>query len=195
MSEALGSSEWARHLVIPLTRLDYVILPLAISLIAVLVWLVQRQSPRQASPGWLVLIPTALGLALWFATAPNPRFGSFLFWILAATTVGATFDEVGRNASRPQILALALGLLGIALWPLAAPARAPMWDTPPSRPSLLIGPGPDHGFRPMMTQKVGTFVTESGLTLNYPLDQTLRCWDAPLPCTPLSSPEPPIARE
>ncbi len=180
--------EWARHLVVPLTRLDYVILPMVISLIAGLVWLVKRRSPGQPSPGWLLLIPTVAGLALWFATAPNPRFGSFLFWILAATAVAAAFDQLGRDPSRAQVVALILAGLGIAFWPLAAPARAPMWDTPPSRPSLLIGPGPDHGFRPMMTQKVGTFVTQSGLTLNYPLDQTLRCWDAPLPCTPYRVP-------
>jgi hypothetical protein len=138
--------------------------------------------------GWLLLVPTLAGMAWWFVTAPVPRFGFFLFWILAATAVAQTLRNsadhfVGRRAIVPGMVTLAIGLMPFA-GRIAAKAAGP--DGISARSILrafVVVPASAQWFSPSPRGELTTFTTGSGLTLYVPA-QDQRCWDAPLPCTP-----------
>lgn len=120
-----------------------------------------------------------LGATLWFALAPDPRFGWSFYPLL---TLGLTARVLGGAASRlpraATALALALGIAALCLWPHAGreplAALAPHVVTPP--------PYPQRPLRTVAVRKLVLLAPERG-------DQ---CWDAALPCTPY--PEPTIRR-
>jgi hypothetical protein len=177
--------QWARHLLNP-NEWDAVLLPSGIAAAAGLVWLSVRRRSR-ASPGWLLIVPAGVGIAFWFLTAPQPRFGRFTFWILAAAAVGAVVDEWGKEPSPSRRAAVLAGALLLALWPLAAPERLRGdEDHPVVWRTLSIAPGTSVWLPPVQAESLGTRTTATGLTLYYPL-RTNKCWDAPLPCTPYPS--------
>ena len=139
----------------------------AIPLLA-LVCVPTLRRPVEHLPVWATL---ALGTALWFALAPDPRFGWAFYPLLAlglaARVLGAAAARLPRAATACA-LALAIGVL--SLWPyagreaLGALAQHAIAPAPyPERPMRTIGRG-----------KRVLFAPERG-------DQ---CWDAPLPCTP-----------
>lgn len=148
----------------------WICVPMGISAAAgaMTAWLVRRPPARL-----LLVLPCVVGIAVWFLTAPDPRFVFILFWILAATLVGAI--RTG-TPFKERVLRHTVAVTTLAL------AVAAIVQRPP-----LIGPGPDHGFHPMPVPDVVEGFTESGLKIYLPAvkDQT---WDAPLPCAPFLTP-------
>jgi hypothetical protein len=150
--------------------------PGLVILVALLVLVARRRRNPEKSDGTLLLLPLVVGLAFWFWSAPNPRFGQFLLWIAAATVVGETFRRSAEQLPRAHLVTGATGAIALVVIALAM-----------SRGSLLIRPGPDVWFHPMMADTTATYQTTSGLLLHYPVSHN-RCWDAPLPCTPYPAP-------
>lgn len=130
---------------------------------------VHRRPPMRL---WLIA-PCLLGIAAWFLIAPDPRFAFVLFWIVAATLVGATtvMRPFRQRVLRHTVAAATFGL-----------AIAAVVQRPP-----FVGPGPDHGFHPMPKPDVEAAFTESGLKVYIPVFED-KCWDAPLPCAPFVTP-------
>lgn len=158
----------------------------------VFVAMVVRRAPRRAiGPMWLVLLPTAVGLLFWLATAPSPRFGFFMFWTIAgaiaATAVGIFLQQAGRRV----MAAIAIVQLSMVAPAIAARAifveRAHKEGFPAIVRTLFVAPGPDEGFHPYPVVTYRSYTTASGLELWAPGVED-RMWNAPLPSTPYPLP-------
>jgi len=167
-------------------------------LLALLAWgYVMRRhlQGRWVSPphaAWLILVPGMMGVLVWLLTAPNPRFGTSTFWIIAAASVAyAASPWIEKAASRGVAWLVVLTIVA-GSWPILRPLLIAL--LPPSASSieaagrvLFAEPGTDHGFGQIAEEPLATFTSESGVTMYYPLDSN-RCWNAPLPCTPYPTP-------
>ena len=107
---------------------------------------------------------------LWFALAPDPRFGWAFYPLLAlglaARVLGGVAARLPRAATA-QALALGIGVL--SLWPYAGR------DALATTASRTIAPAP-YPERPLRTLGRGKLL--------YAPERGDQCWDAPLPCTP-----------
>ena len=133
----------------------------------------QRGAP-QTRPGWWILLPILIALALWFFSFPNPKYANYLMWSLAAlsVTLAAT---VWREITLAWRLAGAMTLTGICLlYIVYLVLRAGTFPLPP---------GPADGFYQRAQPDLRVYKTHSGLELNMPRTGG-QCWSLPLPCTP-----------
>jgi hypothetical protein len=136
-------------------------------------------------------VPAALGIAAWFTSAPEPRYVMPLFWALAAVCAAQAFHlgaatSAGRVKRVTAIACLVLGVSPAIVNPVlvaqGSPIRAVLRHN-------LRRPGTDTWLQPLGgTARLRTFTTASGLTVNVPVRNGGRCWDAPLPCTPNPAP-------
>ena len=135
-----------------------------LALAAVPTW----RRPVAAPLVWATLV---LGTMLWFALAPDPRFGWAFYPLLAlglaARVLGGVAARLPRAATA-QALALGIGVL--SLWPYAGR------DALATTASRAIAPAP-YPERPLRT-------LGRGKRLLYAPERGDQCWDAPLPCTP-----------
>jgi len=135
---------------------------------------------RPGGPGsgelGLLLIPPLAGMVFWFLTAPDPRLVGAAVWIAAGVSLVLLLRR-SAGASLPGKTLVVMGALYLAV------AGGPLF-----RHLTLVGPGPDHGLHPTPAASVVPYVTASGLVLQVPRERGL-CWDSPLPCTPLPSPD------
>ena len=119
---------------------------------------------------WL-LAPIYAAIGVWLVTAPAYRFAGALIWLAGAVPLARL---LACDASRlGRVLAAVFVLLSV-LPPESGPVsivfRAPV---------VLLR----RGTSPLPEVALGTFVTDSGLALNVPVDTELT-WAAPLPATP-----------
>ncbi len=126
---------------------------------------------RSGRPAWrplLILMPPVVGLAAWFATAPDVRFARGPIWIstagILAMGISALFDW---GSVRTRWL-IDFGS-GLALLMCIVPSE-----------NLRPPPPSEHGFPP---PELRQFITRFGTRINYGAPGH-RCWDAPPPCTP-----------
>lgn len=180
--EVLGSWDWLGPWWARTTALPGVYLPLlataagGLGLGASLL----RSRPRvDAGPlrQWLLpFVPLMAGLTFWFFTAPDPRFASWLFWLLAAWTLACTGLLLKGTGRIPLPRLFAWVALGATLAVIVFGA-ASWW-----RPGR-------HGFDSLPVIATREFTTKSGLKILLPAhDQEVRLWDAPLPSAPLPKP-------
>jgi hypothetical protein len=180
---------WVRPWAENLPRLD-VLLPFGLAFVTVCVYRLHRHARAPIRPNrlqWLLLVPVITGMVAWFLLSPNPRFGSFLFWILAATCAAVLFPPSPNNRGTILVACCLVGTLPISVPILAASLGSQLNLLGAARQVLLIPPGRDHGLQPLNPYELRTYVTESGLVLYVPVVQNA-CWDAPLPCTPHPAP-------
>ncbi len=185
---------WLKSMGRPYRR-QRVLLPVAVAAAAAVGLLALRRRGRHlpdfARPGWLLLVPIALGTLFWLATSPHPRFGFFLFWALASLTVAqlVLLPQTPTLPVRRAILAggLVLGALPLLDVPLRQLARGSDLSAVARRALLEWPPGPDWGLHGTPSASLATYTTDSGLVLHVPTDDN-RCWEAPLPCTPHPAP-------
>ena len=181
-----GSGEgWVRPwLLWQITRLpELVLLPAAICALSLSLL---RRARRVL---WL-LAPSVFGAAVWWATAPNPRFAYGLFWSAAAAAMtAACFEDLRRAGSGRRALLLAI-LLGAPLFPPLHRVAAWLWlgDRQRAAQALLLPLGPDHGFHPTPIAALHPEITRSGLTVWVPKPEENLVWDSPLPATPSFKP-------
>ncbi|MFT5695121.1 MAG: hypothetical protein ACI9QQ_001096 [Myxococcota bacterium] len=181
----LGNNEWlAPWLRNRLRNGDSIALfvaPLALLIVAGFAAANRRRRPSATELG--VALPFALGVIVWFAAAPDPRFLGGALWALSASLLSSQFprDELqaAHRFGQRCILALVglvvLTYLGFVIYMGGATGGA------------FIRPGPIQGRYPVKKIATNSFATQHGLTLNVPArgDQ---CWEAELPCTPYPAP-------
>jgi hypothetical protein len=138
--------------------------------------LLRRRAPARELA--LVLIPAA-AVALWFVSAPDPRFIFGPLWILALAPLASLLQKSRPTASLPgQSLAIAVAF-SLAIFALISNLY---W----SRDSAPTALDPEFGYHPIPTVSPKTFVTDSGLELQMRVDSppNERIYDLPLPATP-----------
>ncbi|MEY4489889.1 MAG: hypothetical protein RIQ79_2397, partial [Verrucomicrobiota bacterium] len=116
-------------------------------------------------------LPLLAGVAFWFLSAPDPRFGDWLFWLIMAWSL--TFYIATKQADRrdrydfallAMTLACVLGLMTFG-WGLRTglPSRYAAVPVPPTR----------------------EFMTLSGLKVITPTSEEVRLWNVGLPSAPI----------
>jgi hypothetical protein len=153
--------------------------PLAISLAGLVAGLTHRfrRKPLYECPWLSLLFPSLVGIIFWFAASPDPRFAQFAIWTTAATlgAWGIVSLDLDLHRSRTNLV-LALVVLS-SIWCLISFGWKESLITlrgiqqPPAlpKPALIL----QH--------------TLSGVAVYVPAEG-IRCWDAPLPCTPYFDP-------
>jgi len=189
--------KWAGHALEDPYRIA---LPLALTLLAVVAWLVLRRRAQDDQPApnlraWLLVLPIVPAVTSWFLIAPEPRYVVPYLWALAALACSQVFGLwIGRaRRSTPGavlLAATALGLSPVLLSPLISTRRLHRDEASPLRVILQDNfnrPGSDRLLvQPLEGQaELSSYQTRSGLRLNVAKE---RCWDAPLPCTPNPAP-------
>ena len=141
----------------------------------------RRRGPGSRTVALVTVIPAAIGIAFWFATAPAPRFATSAFWTLAAGAAAATV--VGDLGAIVTVAIALAAMVALQARTYGDPRTSPLNRVPP----VWITAGADHGFGARPRPDVVDFVTRSGLHVGVPRqgDQT---WDAPLPAAPYARP-------
>jgi hypothetical protein len=114
------------------------------------------QKMRWQSRALFFLLPFAAGFFFWFVNAPDPRFGSFLFWGVGLAALAFALRPFPTGVT--IIVVLIMIAPAVYLLPVLQPRRAAL-------PPQLV-----------------SFTTSSGLTLYTP--EVGMCWAAELLCTP-----------
>jgi hypothetical protein len=125
---------------------------------------------------WAPLVPLGGGLAAWFFTAPDPRFGDWLLWLLAGwlwccvlwVNRGDRFPSMARTVAWSMTLAVLLVLL----------VHPVFWFG-------LRG----QGFARLPQRPTEIFTSHFGAKIIVPVsEEEVRLWDSPLPSAPLKVP-------
>ena len=121
---------------------------------------------------WAAISVCGLGIAQWFAGAPDLRYGGFWFWLFPAALLAPLLAPAMRDAmQRNFVLVLALA---VCVWSGAFEFRVnavvpKLWGRPVAPPHVWT-----------------TIVTiPGGLDINSP-DKSDQCFDASLPCSPMA---------
>lgn len=147
-------------------------LPLLLSVVSASSWVIcalQRRK-RSATQRRLALwyMPIIGGLIFWFFTAPEPRFGGFLLWLLGLFSLEFVSNRYDLwRVLRPLAY---LGVLLLSVYYLRV---------------FSLNFGMEHTLVPDLP--MNTFITDDDLLLYTP-EFDNRCYDAPLPCTPYPLP-------
>jgi hypothetical protein len=116
----------------------------------------------------LPFLPVITGIVAWFFTAPDPRFGNWLFWLFASWTTSCACwlnPKIGKVVLiRPIAFAMMITVCIVII----------------AQPSLWLGPG-GHAFAWLPNRPTKIFATQSGLQILLPAGDDARLWDAPLP--------------
>jgi len=170
------------------------ILPLAVSVFALLYLLITHRHRATNQSGWLdlllVLLPGLVAVPFWFFTAPAFRFGGVFLWIIASQICSIVIQDLARVNERraSQVFAACcilpclslLSLVQVTLRPGMSPWRA-------AEDALLVGPGPDHGLHPVHRTNLVEHSTLYGVEYYVPADtkavvwEDRIIWDCPLP--------------
>ncbi len=125
---------------------------------------------------WLWLgAPLLVGLLSWFFTAPDPRFATWLIWLLAALLGAGVIRQLGSAwTSLPRLLAPVAVIAALGVIALGIPA----WVQPRR-----------YGFDSLPRAALQEYTTHSGLKVFLPAPGSdVRLWDAPLPAAPRARP-------
>lgn len=175
---------WVDHVVE--TGRRQILAPLALAFCACMLWLWRWWSTgtwRSTRTDYRVLLalPLLAGVWFWLLSAPSPRFGAFLFWLLAAVlfeaALPATFGIKRWHGVVYGTLCVALAVGPELVGPSSANPNTPWW----------FDAGADHDVGAMPLSQLTPFTTRCGLIVHVPVagDQV---WDGPLPNTPYPSP-------
>jgi hypothetical protein len=161
------------------------VFPLGSALILVAASLMMRRAARlrgnaMSYASYVIFIPLIVGIAFWFVTAPDPRFGRAFFWM---TSIAAGLVFLGSIQPLPE--ARRYRLVTIALFvALNVPFLAYAFTKSGPRLTRISLAGWQHVWRAHLDMRQ----TTSGLTLYVPR-KGVSCWDSPIPCTPYFNPD------
>lgn len=140
---------------------------------------------------WIV-ISVIFSLVVWFFTAPDPRFGMGLLWLLACLSGSIVLNLIWLYPCR-VLKIVVLGSMSVLLFLLViGKVRNVVSKVPDSKYLTRVG-NPDmnftellnEGLSPLPVVKMWKYTTSAGLQINVPVEGN-QIWDAPL----LSSPHP-----
>lgn len=167
--QSLGNWHWLQRWFAS-THQSY-LLPLLIAIATgALACVAARHGKSHPAAAWLALVPAAISVPVWFATAPDPRYASAIFWLLAVGTVALTF----RNVASPARLTIVatMALLAVIQQPAAAHYAL-----------TAFSGGPDGGLYGLPGAPLKRITLPSGTRIYEPA-QGDQAWDAPLPSAP-----------
>jgi len=144
---------------------------LAAALLAIAVRLITlfRHADRKQRVPLVILIPTLVSLAAWYATSPSqPRLAGAVFWLLGVQGTLLVLD--GLLGARRRVTRLVAAALALAVAVLPVFGDTPLWKS-----DLRT-------FRGGVQPQVHAVRLPSGLMIYVP-PQGQYCWDAPLPCS------------
>jgi hypothetical protein len=170
-----------------------IVVPLALSFPGVAAYLLaRRRSSRReqslADPAWWIALPLVLAVLAWFLSAPSALYAVPFFWSLAALIWSQAYRRrlagVPTPSTRvPVALGVLLGLSTLVISPMFLAIRRGERPFAAIVKANLNRPGTDLWFQPIEGKpELSPYRTRSGLLLNTVPN---RCWDAPLPCTPV----------
>ena len=134
----------------------------------------------------LAYVPIVVAMLAWFFTIPAPRFGTCLFWPLAALSGAVFVGACAAHASRPTLAVLIGAAIMLGTTPIAGVIVLTRLGGIRGVP-LLIPPNTEMGLYPPPNPELTVFRTRGGLPL-HTLFRDPRAWNAPLPNTPFPSP-------
>jgi hypothetical protein len=145
---------------------EFVVLALSCALA-----LYRLAQPRAAQLRWHggALAAALLSLLVWFCGAPDLRFGAGFFWLLLGTLGAPLLGEAMRERTG-KLFAVALSL-GLSIWTEGLSAELPNGQYWTKLPPIRKEPTAQREVSPSL--KVLT-----------PINDSDRCADEPLPCTP-----------
>jgi hypothetical protein len=133
------------------------------------------------------------GIGFWFFTVPQPRLAMGMFWVFAGLCLAQLFGDPRsmragmRQAGLAFLLVLGLSPLWIPAFGLVLSGRGTGLTA--LTENLFVQPAGDRWWHPMPpTPPLDSYRTDSGLEIWVPERGDVRCWDAPLPCTPYPAP-------
>jgi hypothetical protein len=138
----------------------------------------RAHSTRIAS--YVIFVPLIFGIAFWFITAPDPRFGRAFFWMLSIAAALMFLDSIRPLLDARRYRFTTLALL-VAL-------NAPFLAYAVTRGGPRLGRISVAGWQRVWRANLETRVTTSGLSVFVPTRDD-RCWDSPTPCTPYFNPD------
>ena len=155
-------------------------LPLLITAASLLVYAFGSRRKRQRLPrhslGLWIFLPLILMLLFWFFSLPNYKYVRYIVWSCAALSVLLalqSWDDIAWRLRVAAVYALVSLCLAYGAFLVIAGGMLP------------LPAGPSDGFYPHHVPPVKVFVTDSGLRLNTPDSHIGKCWEIPLPCTPV----------
>src|SRR5262249_50640239 len=106
------------------------------------------------------------------------------FWTAAAACVTAALFADAQRRGSARRAGLLLLVVGLAVFPAVHRLVAWAWfgDLERAAQSIVLGPGPDHGFSPTPVASLRTERSERGLAVTLP-EPGSQIGDAPLPAT------------
>jgi hypothetical protein len=130
--------------------------------LAFLIWAVLLFVLRRRLPGWLILytLPFLMSGIFWFISAPDIRFGEFVFWCIGLGWFACALSEYRRSALYLKCIIVsfsALYVVGIFLTPVQST------------------------FQPL-PQATTRLIERDGVLLREVYGDD-RCWEEPIPCT------------
>ena len=149
--------------------------PLAIIIMALAwrvigAWRGRRTGGRN---GWWAAEPPLIGLAVWFAVAPDPRFAAFMMWSLAAVVVGAgvaTPAALARAPFRRKLIIACVSMTAVIVLHRVVYFHT-QYPTEPWYATLWMPPGPDAGMHPTPVPELVAYRTNSGLEIMVPVEE------------------------
>ena len=167
---------WARTSVMPQVFIPLTLAGAGTVLFAVSIALRPAKLP-ELTWWWRPHIPLLAGLLAWFFTAPDPRFADWIMFLTAAWSLACALWPNRRVLDFSITRALAMATVAAALGVVAI------------GPSMWPGTR-DHGFAGIPQPRTKEFVTDSGLKILIPADDSdRRLWGAPLPSAQVPKPQ------
>jgi hypothetical protein len=157
----------------------------ALAVAGTLAWVLSRKPGSGGA--WMAIGTSAVGIAYWFLTMPDPRFALGFLYAFALTP---PFAALAVTATRPLARWPGVGtssILGFSAAALAIvldghPRTGTTYGLPPWRPPLFEWPE-------LFVFNVEPALTRSGLTVLVATNPEL-CGAAPVPCAPASEFDP-----
>ena len=170
---------WLQRQVQNLTAFTY---PLLLSLgLAVLAAVTRRKQKTRSlleAPGLFLSVITLAALVFWFIAAPDLRFANGYIYILPMSLALLCLE--GKKPWKMPRQEFWAALLLVAILSVNYIGYSLLYFK-----DLSFSP---NGFAPIPAAELREEVTHSGLIVHVPASGD-RCWDSPLPCTPVLRPE------
>jgi MFS family permease len=180
-SDALASWNWLRPWSLNMsTKIVEVVYPLSsfvvFSIITVVIGALSffKGGGRPRYLNWSILLPSILGLTLWFLTLPDLRYAHAFFFLLSGGSSLLLLCSLQTVLGRRQFLAAACAVFLLANLHFVVYAVSH---------SYIIKQVSRSGWYPVMKAPLNERVTSHGLLVYVP-ESGSQCWDSPLPCTP-----------
>ena len=177
---------WTR---VQLSEPFFVVIPLALAIVAALIALIGRRreagtSQPRPDPSALLLIPIVPALVAWFWLAPEGRYAAGMCWALAALMGAWAWNRAAPRSVAPRAVTIAAVVVA-AVTVLAAPMAAVRNAGPVTMLKTAIKQNVRLWEPATWTSRIpppplDSFVTQSGLVIGVP---PAECWDATPPCT------------